>query len=121
MTGNSSIQLLVYLGLFAATVVLARDRIDEAAEGFEALMVNRLYQQMSASGRLLQPGDDNPFAPSSAEMIYRGMYEEEILKGLASHGALGVKDLVARQLRGQSGIGVRPVERLPVDRVQSKE
>jgi len=77
----------------------------EIGDQFEALMLQRVYEEMERSQRLLNAGDDNPFAPSNAEMIFRSMLTSELQKGLARNRPLGVGRLVERQLKGEGGIG----------------
>ena len=99
--GNSSIHLFV---LLAATVVTPDPRIRQIADGFEAMMLNQLYGQMRKSNQIIGEGDDNPFAPSHAEMIYRSMQEDQMIQQMAPHRPLGLGNLVEKQLTGKSGI-----------------
>ena len=80
------------------------DPIEEVGDNFEGLMLQRMYSQMVQSQRVLSQDDGNPFSPSNAEMIYRGMSEEVMLKELAKRRPLGMGKLVTRELRRQSGI-----------------
>lgn len=130
LTKGSSIHLF----LFTMTVILltslsikvsaekpdgAEAKIQEVGDNFEALMLQRLYSQMRASNQVVNAGDNNPFAPSHAELIFRGMQEEMLMKNLANRRPLGMGDLVVRQLKGLSGIGARPL--LKSERVAHQE
>jgi Rod binding domain-containing protein len=59
---------------------------------------------MRASSELVKMGDDNPFAPSNAEKIFRSMREQEMIESLAKTGPLGVKKMVVDRLKGRGGI-----------------
>ncbi|MBS1985808.1 MAG: rod-binding protein [Bdellovibrionales bacterium] len=82
-----------------------RDAYQEAGDEFEALMLQHLYNQMQNAGSFVSEGEDNPFAPSPAEKIFRGMRDEVVMKRLATQRPLGFGDMVTRQLKGQGGIG----------------
>jgi len=82
-----------------------QDPIDQAADQMEGMMLHSLYNQMLRAQKLVNAGDDNPFAPSHAEMIFRSMQEQDMINQLAKRRPLGVGSLVARHLRGQAGIG----------------
>jgi len=119
-SGNSSIcflsLVLLFAGFLTATVSRAQEpvrrltqdqQIRQTGDAFEALMLQRLQENMERAQGLMEPGEDNPFAPSAAEKIYRGMMREHVTKDLAKRRPLGIGDMVERQLRGQSGIGRR--------------
>ncbi len=92
----------------AATDQQVADRYKEVGDQYEAFMMQRLYDQMQQSNRLVEAGDtNNPFAPSHAEMVWRGMLNEQIMKNLAPRRQLGIGDLVERQLNGNIGVGSR--------------
>ncbi len=113
-TGNSSIQLFFSVALVLCAIgvgtkgVRANDgppTMQSVGDSFEAMMLSHLYTQLRQTSRLLNVGDDNPFAPSRAEMIYRSMSEDEMLKSLAKRQPLGFGNLVVRQLQRQVGVG----------------
>lgn len=114
-TRNSSIRFFGrFFGLLfcvnAAWAVTPKTRdqqITEVAENFEGMVVNQVYSQMVRSNRLVNRGDDSPFAPSNAELIYRSWLEDEMMKQVTKARPFGVADLVARQLKGEIGIGHR--------------
>lgn len=121
ITESSSIRFFVYAILVLATLIfssteinaqkapLTREQIEAQHEavgnGFEALMLNNLYTQMRNSNELVKMGDNNPFAPSNAEKIFRSMREQEMIESLAKTGPLGVKKMVIDRLQGRGGIG----------------
>ncbi|HVJ66043.1 MAG TPA: rod-binding protein [Bdellovibrionota bacterium] len=120
ITESSSIRFLIYTLIFlsamaflsvrshAARSMPTREQIeaqyDQVGTGFEAMMLNNLYSQMRASSELVKMGDDNPFAPSNAEKIFRSMREQEMIESLAKTGPLGVKKMVVDRLKGRGGI-----------------
>lgn len=119
-SGNSSIQLfllalvpLFFLGAGFLTMPARAERasqdeqIRQTGDAFEAMMLTRMQESMEKSQGMLEPGESNPFAPSHAEMIYRGMLREHVMKDMAKRRPLGIGNLVERQLRGQIGIGRR--------------
>jgi Rod binding domain-containing protein len=83
------------------------EQIRQVADAYEGLMLQHLQDQMRKSQGLMDAGEDNPFAPSHAEQVYRAMLQEHIAKDMAKRRPLGVGTLVERQLRGQIGIGRR--------------
>jgi hypothetical protein len=83
----------------------ARDPIEAAGDDFEGMMLQLLYNQMVQGNRILSQGEDNPFAPSHAEMVFKSMQDQAMMQQLAQSRPLGVGSLVARQLRGETGVG----------------
>jgi Rod binding domain-containing protein len=118
---SSSIRFFVYAVLAIACFIAlthnasaqkglpTREQIEAQYEqvgiSFEAMMLNNLYKQMRESNELVKMGDDNPFAPSNAEKIFRSMRETEMVDSLAKTGPLGVKKIVVDRLKGRGGIG----------------
>lgn len=118
VTGNSSISLFFQLSaLVASTVAVAanvapapgQDPVRKVGDDFESMMLDFMFQQLRNSESLAGP--DNPFAPSGGEKIFRAMRDQEMMKAIAGQRPLGVGNMVERQLRGQSGIGYRPLVR----------
>jgi Rod binding domain-containing protein len=103
-TGNSSIQLIILSVTLCAAAFGATDRVRAVGDNFEALFLQHLYEQMQKSGGLSENDPDNPFSPSHAELVYRSMLNQELMKGVAARRPLGVSDLVVRQLQGQGRI-----------------
>ena len=83
------------------------DPVEAVGDDFEGMMLQTVYNQMLQANQLVKMGDDNPFAPSNGEMIFRSMQEQAMMQQLAKRRPLGVGSLVARQLRGQTGVGSR--------------
>lgn len=96
--------LLVVASVMWAEVSKAKPEHSQVAENFEALMLSHLYSQIENSGRWVDVGDENPFAPTQAQRIFEGFRNQEMLKVLAARRPLGVADMVQRQLSGQNGI-----------------
>lgn len=71
------------------------------------MMMQLLFQQMQAGSVVENDGEENPFAPSRAEKIYRSMRDQQMMKALAGRRSLGVGDMVVRSLKGEGGIGPR--------------
>ena len=76
----------------------------EVANNFEAMMLDMLMRQMRQAGQFAEADGDSPFAPSNAEKIYRDMLDGELTKSLSKTRPVGYGDMVARQLRGETGI-----------------
>lgn len=128
ITESSSIRFFIYslialvaLALFAhrseAAAHPTREQIeaqyDAIGAGFEVLMLNHLYKQMRESSEIVKMGDDNPFAPSNAEKIFRSMQEQTMVESLAQSGPLGVKKMVVDRLKGRGGIASGRVVEYP--------
>lgn len=121
-TGNSSISLLsVLMCALGLIPTLGRGevtaqqpkseaaQIEQLGDDFEAMMLQLLFKQMQQSSEFAN--GDGPFAPSSAEKIFRGMKDEEMVKKIAGGRPLGFGDTVVRHIRGQGGIDNRPLVR----------
>ena len=63
-----------------------------AAEGFEAIFIQKMWQQMRASL------PKNPLHHSKEEEYWQSMYDQELGKSMASAGGIGLADLVVDQL-----------------------
>lgn len=122
ITESSSIRFLIYSLIVAVIAFLLGQRAQAAkisqpsraqieaqyesvGTGFETMMLSQLYKQMRESSELVKMGDNNPFAPSNAEKIFRSMKEQEMIESLAQSGPLGVKKIVVDRLKGRGGIG----------------
>lgn len=126
ITESSSIRFFIYalIAVIAAEIFSwsvhaatqpTRQQIEAQYEAvgtsFEALMLNNLYTQMREASEIVKMGDDNPFAPSNAEKMFRSMKDQEMVEKLAKTGPLGVKKMVIDRLKGRGGIeGGRVVE-----------
>lgn len=116
-TENSSIHLLFFLGValsqgVGAIPVRAQGKVPSRAEqiqavanGYEQMFLSQLFDQMRRSGSLLENANDgNPFAPSSAEKIFRGFQDQALIENLSRSRPLGVGRIVEDQLMGRSGV-----------------
>lgn len=83
------------------------DPVESVADDFEGMMLHFLYNQMVQGQKIVEQGDNNPFAPSNGELIYKSMQEQVMMQQLAKRRPLGFGSLVARQLRNQAGVGDR--------------
>lgn len=81
-----------------------QDQIEAVGDEYEGYMLQMLYNQMLESNQIVKQGDDNPFAPSNGEMIFRSMQQQVMMQQMAKRRPLGFGSLVARQLREQTGI-----------------
>lgn len=118
ITESSSIRILLILSLFVLGFLYAKHsnanplntkeqleaQYEAVGTGFESMMLNHLYKQMRESNELVKMGDQNPFAPSNAEKIFRSMKDAEMIESLAKTGPLGVKKMVIDRLKGRGGI-----------------
>ncbi len=63
-----------------------------AAEGFEAIFIQKMWQQMRSSL------PKNPLHHSKEEEYWQSMYDQELGKSMASAGGIGLADLMVDQL-----------------------
>ena len=63
-----------------------------AAEGFEAIFIQKMWQQMRSSL------PKNPLHHSKEEEYWQSMYDQELGKSMASAGGIGLADLMVEQL-----------------------
>ena len=86
--------------LAAAAAARAKnaDKAKGAAQDFEAVFLNTLFQQMFSSiGK-------GPFGGGSAAGVWRSMLTEEYAKSFAKAGGIGIADHVQRALLAQQEI-----------------
>ncbi len=69
-----------------------RKKLREACEGFEAVFIQQMWQQMRAS----LPKDG--LMSSKEEEFWQGMYDQELGKSMASAGGIGLADMMMEQL-----------------------
>ena len=82
----------------------------EAATQFEALFVQQLIQTMRETVRAINP---NPlFGGGQDAQIFMSMFDEELAKGIAAEGGLGLADSLVEQLDryGSSSTSIRPIQ-----------
>ncbi len=68
-------------------------KMREACEGFEAIFIQQMWQQMRAS-----LPDDGLFTSSKEEKFWQGMYDQELAKSMASSGGIGLADMMMEQM-----------------------
>ncbi len=79
-------------------------KLREASEGFEAIFIQQMWEEMRAS--LPQ---DGIMSSSKEEKFWQGMYDEELAKSMASSGGIGLADMMMEQLEaGITDVAVKP-------------
>lgn len=73
--------------------------LKEAAQQFEAIFMRMLLTSMRKAQEVLE--SDSPFNSQSTK-FYRDMHDQQMSIELSSNGALGLTDLIVRQLGGDS-------------------
>jgi flagellar protein FlgJ len=71
--------------------------LQEAAQQFEAIFMQMLLKSMRKAQEVLE--SDSPFNSESSKS-YRDMHDQQMALDLSSNGALGLTDLIVRQLGG---------------------
>jgi len=71
--------------------------LQEAAQQFEAIFMQMLLKSMRKAQDVLE--SDSPFNSESSKS-YRDMHDQQMALDLSSNGALGLTDLIVRQLGG---------------------
>jgi len=74
--------------------------LQEAAQQFEAIFMQMLLKSMRKAQEVLE--SDSPFNSESSKS-YRDMHDQQLAVNLSSNGALGLTDLIVRQLGGDDG------------------
>lgn len=74
----------------------ARDKkLRESVEGFEAIFVQKIWQQMRAT----VPKEG--YLHGKDEEFWQGMFDQELSKKLTSAGGIGLSDMLYEQLKGE--------------------
>jgi len=73
--------------------------LDQAAKQFEAIFVQMLMKSMRKAQDVL--ASDSPFNSESTK-FYRDMHDQQMSLELSNNGALGLSELIVRQLGGDS-------------------
>ena len=76
-----------------------KEALQEAAQQFEAIFMQMLLKSMRKAEDVL--ASDSPFNSESTK-FYRDMHDQQLSVDLSSNGALGLSDLIVRQLGGDS-------------------
>ncbi len=79
-----------------------RKKLGQAAEGFEALFLQQMWEEMRSS-----LPKDGLFTSSKEEQFWQSMYDEELGKHMASAGGIGLANMMIEQLDG----GIQDVAR----------
>ena len=81
-------------------------KLREACQGFEAIFVQKIWEQMRKNARL-----GNTWMHSREEEMYQAMYDQEFARKMAEAGGIGLADMLYEQLSrrlGESGRSARP-------------
>ena len=87
----------------------ARPTTQEAATKFEAMFVQQIIKTMRETVRAINP---NPlFGGGQDAQIFMSMFDEQLAKGIAEEGGLGLADALVEQLdsHGSSFAADRPI------------
>ena len=77
-----------------------KEALQEAAQQFEAIFMKMLLKSMRKAQEVLE--SDSPFNSESTK-FYRDMHDQQMAVELSSNGALGLSELIVRQLGGENG------------------
>jgi Rod binding domain-containing protein len=88
-------------------------RLREACEGFEAIFIQKIWEQMRKN--VPQEG----YLHSRDEAMYQAMYDQEFARKMASAGGIGLADMLYDQLAQRLGDSARTASprnnpRLPI-------
>jgi len=76
-----------------------KEKAKAAAQDFEAVFINSMFQQMFTS-----VGGDGPFGGGGATGVWRSFLTDEYSKTFAKAGGIGIADQVYRSLMAQQEI-----------------
>ncbi|MFT6919389.1 MAG: flagellar protein FlgJ [Cognaticolwellia sp.] len=76
-----------------------KDALEQAAKQFEAIFMQMLMKSMRKAQEVLE--SDSPFNSESTK-FYRDMHDQQMSLELSNNGALGLSELIVRQLGGDS-------------------
>lgn len=95
------------------TAAAKEKKLREAAEGFEAIFIQQMWQSMRAS--LPKEG----IMHSREEQFWQGMYDQELGKSMASAGGIGLADMMmsqlSKKLENASEVTAENMHRIPLD------
>ncbi|MDR2726389.1 MAG: rod-binding protein [Deltaproteobacteria bacterium] len=69
-----------------------REKLREACEGFEAVFIQKMWEQMRATV------PETGLVHSREEKFWQGMYDQELSKKMAGAGGIGLADMMMAQL-----------------------
>ncbi|WP_150301550.1 lytic transglycosylase domain-containing protein [Pseudomonas profundi] len=75
-----------------------RQKLEAAAEQFEALFLQQILKQMRKAGDVLSA--DNPMRSRDLDTM-RDLYDEALADSMSSRGQTGIRDMLVQQLSGQ--------------------
>ncbi|SDT24422.1 soluble lytic murein transglycosylase [Halopseudomonas xinjiangensis] len=75
-----------------------RQKLEAAAEQFEALFLQQILKQMRKAGDVLSA--DNPMRSRDLDTM-RDLYDEALADSMSSRGQTGIRDMLVKQLSGQ--------------------
>ncbi|MFT5635499.1 MAG: flagellar protein FlgJ, partial [Cognaticolwellia sp.] len=76
-----------------------KDALEQAAKQFEAIFMQMLMKSMRKAQEVLE--SDSPLNSESTK-FYRNMHDQQMSLELSNNGALGLSELIVRQLGGDS-------------------
>ena len=82
----------------AEAALKVKGKAKAAAEQFEAMFLNTMFQQMYAG-----VDGDGPFGGSGALKVWRSMLTDQYAKNFAKNGGIGIASAVYAQLLKQQG------------------
>lgn len=79
-----------------------RQKLEAAAEQFEALFLQQILKQMRKAGDVLSA--DNPMRSRDLDTM-RDLYDQTLADSMSSRGQTGIRDMLVTQLSGQQSAG----------------
>lgn len=77
-----------------------RERLEAAAEQFEALFLQQILKQMRKAGDVLSA--DNPMRSRDLDTM-RDLYDQVLADSMSAQGQTGIRDMLVQQLTGDQG------------------
>ena len=78
---------------------LARSKVKDTAQKFEAQFLSSMFQSMFAGLKT-----DGPFGGGAGEDMFRSLQTEAMAKHVAKRGGIGVADAVQREMLKMQGL-----------------
>lgn len=79
-----------------------REKLEAAAEQFEALFLQQILKQMRKAGDVLSA--DNPMRSRDLDTM-RDLYDQVLADSMSAQGQTGIRDMLVQQLAGEQGGG----------------
>ena len=83
------------LRMKTCTVKNSKEKLLEAAQGFEAIFVTKMLNQMNSSSM----NEGGFIGQSNAQKTFKGMLFQEIGKEIAKTSSFGIADAIYRQMK----------------------